>query len=82
MGVGSFSQIMMNQVDEAYTTFYAETMTSMLQGHVFKLVNTGATYQTIVNKIFKDMLGRNLEAYVDDMLVKSVMGELHTNDLW
>ena len=38
----------------------------------FGLKNAGATYQRIVNKIFKDLIGNIMEAYVDDMLVRSV----------
>ena len=38
---------------------------------LFGLKNAGATYQQLVNKIFKDQLGRNMEAYVNDMLLKS-----------
>ncbi|PKA66489.1 hypothetical protein AXF42_Ash003143 [Apostasia shenzhenica] len=34
----------------------------------FGLKNTGATYQRMIDVIFKDQRGRNLEAYVDDIL--------------
>ena len=37
----------------------------------FGLKNTGATYQRLVNKMFSKQIGRNMEVYVDDMLVKS-----------
>ena len=37
----------------------------------FELKNIGATYQRLVNKIFKDQIDRNMEVYVDDMLIKS-----------
>nr|GEV32467.1 reverse transcriptase domain-containing protein [Tanacetum cinerariifolium] len=33
----------------------------------FGLKNTGVTYQRLVDKVFNDQIGRNLEAYVDDM---------------
>nr|GEX57852.1 hypothetical protein [Tanacetum cinerariifolium] len=33
--------------------------------------NAGATYQRLVNTIFEGQMGRNLEAYVDDMVIKS-----------
>ena len=35
------------------------------------LKNAEVTYQQLVNKIFKSQIGRNIEVYVDDMLVKS-----------
>ncbi|CAA0827383.1 Unknown protein, partial [Striga hermonthica] len=47
----------------------------------FGLKNAGATYQRLVDKIFKDQLGRNMEVYVDDMLVKSKEEIDHVNDL-
>ncbi|CAA0831430.1 Unknown protein, partial [Striga hermonthica] len=47
----------------------------------FGLKNAGATYQRLVDQIFKDQLGRNMEVYVDDMLVKSKMEANHVGDL-
>jgi len=38
----------------------------------FGLKNAGETYQRLVNKIFRVQIGRNVEVYVDDMLVKSL----------
>ena len=35
----------------------------------------------MVNKIFKDQIGRNLEVYVDDMIAKSKMAEDHAKHL-
>ncbi|GJW47780.1 reverse transcriptase domain-containing protein [Tanacetum coccineum] len=37
----------------------------------FGLKNTGATYQRLVDSTFLSQIGRNLEAYVDDMVIKS-----------
>ena len=37
----------------------------------FGLKNTGAAYQRLVNKMFAPQIGRNVEVYIDDMLVKS-----------
>lgn len=47
----------------------------------FGLKNVGATYQWLVNKMFKNQIGRNVEVYVDDMLVKSLLAEQHLSDL-
>ena len=35
----------------------------------------------MVNKVFKDLLGNTMEAYVDDMIVKSCYNKLHANKL-
>ena len=43
----------------------------------FGLKNIGATYQRLVNRMFKDLIGKSIEVYVDDMLVKSKITEDH-----
>ena len=47
----------------------------------FSLKNAGATYQRLMNKIFSHQIGRNVQVYVDDMLVKSKKEEDHLEDL-
>ena len=47
----------------------------------FGLNNVGATYQRLVNHMFRPQIGRNVEVYVDDMLVKSLDEEKHLDDL-
>ena len=47
----------------------------------FGLKNAGATYQRLVNHMFRPQIGRNVEVYVDDMLVKSQNEEIHLDDL-
>ena len=37
----------------------------------FDLKNVGATYQRLVNHMFRLQIGQNVEVYMDDMLVKS-----------
>ncbi|GJU81554.1 reverse transcriptase domain-containing protein [Tanacetum coccineum] len=41
----------------------------------FGLKNAGATYQRLVDNAFEGQVGRNLEVYVDDLVIKS-----HTED--
>lgn len=47
----------------------------------FRLRNSDATYQRMVNRLFKDLLGVIMEAYVDDMVVKSKYQHSHPEDL-
>ena len=47
----------------------------------FGLKNVGATYQRLMNKMFTHQLRRNVQVYVDDMLVKSVCENDHLSDL-
>ena len=47
----------------------------------FGLMNVGAAYQRLMDKIFKDQMGKNLELYVDDSIVKSKTKEEMIIDL-
>ena len=47
----------------------------------FGLKNAGATYQIPMNKMFTHQIGRNVQVYVNDMLVKSIREDDHLNDL-
>ena len=47
----------------------------------FSLKNTRATYQRLVNHMFHSQIRRNVEVYVDDMLVKSQDEGKHLDDL-
>ena len=47
----------------------------------FKLKNVGATYQRLVNHMFRPQIGQNVEVYVDDILVKSQDEKIHLDDL-
>ena len=47
----------------------------------FGLKNVGATYQRLVNHMFRPQIGRNVEVYIDDMLVKSLDEGSHLDNL-
>ena len=47
----------------------------------FGLKNAGATYQRLMNKMFANQIGRNVQIYINDMLVKSQREEDHSEDL-
>ena len=47
----------------------------------FELKNAGATYQRLMNKMFTHQIGRNVQVYVDDMLMKSLRKNDHLDDL-
>ena len=46
----------------------------------FGLKNAGATYQRLMNKMFAHQIRRNVQVYIDDMLVKSRREEDHLDD--
>ena len=43
----------------------------------FELKNAGSTNQRMVTRMFKAQLGRNMEAYIDDMVIKSKVAFKH-----
>ena len=47
----------------------------------FGLKNAGTTYQRLINKMFAHQIGRNVQVYVDDMLVKNRKEDDHLDDL-
>ncbi|GJZ95464.1 reverse transcriptase domain-containing protein [Tanacetum coccineum] len=66
-----YHQIQMAREDEEKTAFYTEQGTYCYMKMPFGLKNAGATYQRLVDSTFQSQIGRNLEAYVDDMVIKS-----------
>ena len=47
----------------------------------FGLKNAESTYQKMMTKMFEPQLGKNIEVYIDDMVVKSKEVPDHLNDL-
>ncbi|XP_019160670.1 PREDICTED: uncharacterized protein LOC109157216 [Ipomoea nil] len=76
-----YHQIFMEEADEEKTAFTTPEGVYCYKAMAFGLKNSGATYTRMVAKVFKQVLGRNLQAYVDDMIVKSTDADLHTDDL-
>ena len=66
-----YNQIPMNPADEEHTSFITDKGLYCYKVMPFGLKNAGATYQRLVNKMFTNQIGRNMEVYVDDMLVKT-----------
>ncbi|CAL8152777.1 unnamed protein product [Prunus armeniaca] len=76
-----YNQIMMHEDDKAKTSFIIERGTHCYKVMPFGLKNAGATYQRLVNKIFKEQIGKTMEVYVDDMLVKAPERADHIENL-
>ncbi|RDX63409.1 hypothetical protein CR513_58160, partial [Mucuna pruriens] len=62
-----YNQIQMHLEEEAKTTFITDS--------------ESATYQWLMDRIFKDHLGWELKVFVDDMVVKSIIDRQHCNTL-
>jgi hypothetical protein len=76
-----YNQIQMEEEDQEKTAFITSRGLFCYKAMPFGLKNAGATYQRLVNKMFHDQIGRNVEVYVDDMLVKSKENEDHLTNL-
>ena len=76
-----YNQIKMDEEDQEKTAFITSQGLYCYKVMPFGLKNAEATYQILVNKMFNKKIGRNMEVYVDDMLVKSKEELAHLDDL-
>ena len=76
-----YNQIKMNETDQEKTSFVTSQGLFCYEVMPFGLKNAGATYQRLVNHMFCPQIGRNVEVYVDDMLVKSLDKGKHLDNL-
>nr|GEV76613.1 reverse transcriptase domain-containing protein [Tanacetum cinerariifolium] len=66
-----YHQIQLAEADEEKTAFHTRQGVYCYTKMPFGLKNDGATYQRLMDKAFKSQVGRNIEVYVDDLVVKS-----------
>ena len=76
-----YNQIKMDEADQEKTSFITSQGLFCYKVMPFDLKNAGATYQRLVNHMFRPQIGRNVEVYVDDMLMKSIDEGSHLDDL-
>ncbi|XP_024021322.1 uncharacterized protein LOC112091560 [Morus notabilis] len=76
-----YNQIPMHPTDEKHTSFITDRGLYYYKVMPFGLKNAWATYQRLVNKMFAQLLGKSMEVYIDDMLVKSTMATQHVDHL-
>ncbi|GJT50087.1 reverse transcriptase domain-containing protein [Tanacetum coccineum] len=62
----------MAESDEEKTAFHTSQGVYCYTKMPFGLKNVGATYQRPVDKAFDSQVGRNIEVYVDDLVIKSL----------
>ena len=72
---------MMHPTDECKTTFMTESSCYCYRAMPFGLKSAGATYQWLMDKVLAPILGRKVQAYVDDMVVTTQQREQHATDL-
>ncbi|XP_022895322.1 uncharacterized protein LOC111409511 [Olea europaea var. sylvestris] len=80
-GFSGYNQIRMNPKDKELTSFRTPKGIYCYKVMPFGLKNAGATYQRAMQKIFDDILHKNVECYVDDLVVKTKRHDDHLQDL-
>ncbi|XP_031378344.1 uncharacterized protein LOC116193739 [Punica granatum] len=80
-GFSGYNQIRMAEEDKIKTTFTTMWGTFCYRVMPFGLKNAGATYQRAMVTLFHDMMHKEVEVYVDDMIAKSKEGEDHLVNL-
>jgi len=76
-----YNQICMHPRDECKTAFMTELSCYCYKVMPFGLKNAGATYQRLMDRVLAPMIGRNVQVYVDDMVVTSQVKDQHVVDL-
>ncbi|KAL0352594.1 UNVERIFIED_CONTAM: Retrovirus-related Pol polyprotein from transposon [Sesamum calycinum] len=76
-----YHQIMLAPENRKRVNFITSAGTFCYVAMPFGLKNAGTTYQRLVDKILCLQIGRNVEVYVHDMLVKSKEARNHIVDL-
>jgi hypothetical protein len=76
-----YHQIALNPTDQKKTAFITPRGIFCYKVMPFGLKNAGATYQRMVTKMFAKQLGKTVEVYIDDMVIKSIFAANHLNDL-
>ena len=75
-----YHQIPLALEDQEKTSFVTPTGNYHYKIKSFGLKNASSTYQRMITRMFEPQLGKNIEIYVDDMVVKSKVVSEHLGD--
>jgi len=76
-----YHQISLKVEDQIKTSFITLFDTYCYTTMSFRLKNAGATYQRAIQRCLKDQIGHNVEAYINDVVVKSKIVDNLITDL-
>ena len=76
-----YHQIPLATDDQEKTAFVTHVGNYHYKVMPFDLKNVGSTYQRMMTKMFESRLGKNVEVYINDMVVKSKLVSEHLADL-
>jgi hypothetical protein len=82
-GNAGYNQIFLAPEDIHKTAFKVPDVVGLIEYVVmtFVLKNAGTTYQRAMNCIYFDLIGKLVEIYIDDVVVKSTSTGGHLEDL-
>jgi hypothetical protein len=82
-GNAGYNQTFMAIEDIAKTAFRCPGHIGLFEWIVmtFGLENAGATYHRAMNYIFHELIGKIVEIYIDDVVIKSLNHESHLDDV-
>jgi hypothetical protein len=82
-GNAGYNQICMAIEDISKTAFRCPGHIGLFEWIVmtFGLKNAGATYQRAMNYIFHELIGKIVEIYIDDVVIKSLNHDSHLEDV-
>ena len=76
-----YHQIALSPENRKKTAFITPLGIYCYKVMLFGLKNADANYQQMVTKMFKDQIGKTMEIYIDDMVVKRKLSQNHLEDL-
>ena len=76
-----YHQIPLALEDQEKTAFMTPVRNYHYKVMPFSLKNAGSTYQRMMTRMFKPQLGKAIEVYIDDVVVKSKVVSEHVKDL-
>ena len=76
-----YHQIPLSLDDQKKTTFVTHTRNYHYKVMPFGLKIVGSTNPRMMTRMFKPQLGKNIEIYINDIVVKSKLESKHVNDL-
>ena len=76
-----YHQISLAAEDQEKTAFVTPVGNYHYKVMPFGLKNAGSTYQRMMTRMFEQQMGKSIEVYIDDMVVKSKLVPNHVRDL-
>ena len=76
-----YNQIRMKEEDEEHTSFITPYGVFCYKTMPFGLKNAGATYQRMMQACLRDQIGRNVQVYIDDIVIKTYSASTLLDDL-